>query len=136
MNKITAHATLAIADIASLAACYYVYVEWENLKRQILTASDIIRIQDGMGVYVATLIVPVIHMATFFEWQRAAKRWGNRILILFLFLFGFGVFTLGDIFERKLEAVGYRYCFEKSEMMTFSEFKAYVKVGAQCSKSE
>lgn len=133
MNKLTAHLIFGLLDVAAVAACYHVFAEWNQITQAIAVNSNQVTFQNHFVFYVLMIILPVIHGLTLFSWQDNAKKWANRGLIAaFLILLGIA-FLLDMHMEDRLLTAEYRYCEARSEVMTFSEFKTYVRDDIPCS---
>ncbi|MCP4343367.1 MAG: hypothetical protein GY799_31945 [Desulfobulbaceae bacterium] len=134
MNKVTAHLVIAVLDLAALLACYFVVSEWQSIEKQLALGAEGITFQSYFGVYGLLLIVPLTHIVVLFKWQGAVRKWVNRFLVTVFLVMGGTVFILNSYLENKIITAGYLYCQQQSEMMTFSNFKTYLREDIPCSK--
>ncbi|MCK5229230.1 MAG: hypothetical protein KAR13_03130 [Desulfobulbaceae bacterium] len=134
MNKNTAHIIIGILDVAAVAACYYVFTQWQQIDQLINVNSESITVQNYLCLYTLMVAVPVTHVLALFQWQGTAKNWANRLLLSFFLLVLVGALSLDVYLKDKILNAGYHYCANRSAGMTFSEFKTYLRGDKQCSK--
>jgi len=134
MNKVTAHAILGVFDIAAIAACLYVFSEWENVNELLDQNTGRLSVQSNLSFYGLMIMVPVTHLLTLFKWQKVIEKWGNRFLVALLLSLVVGAFIMDSYLENKILAAGYQYCASQSEAMTFSEYRTYIKGNNECVK--
>jgi apolipoprotein N-acyltransferase len=130
MNRTIAHTIMGAFDFLALAACYHVVSQWSSIHRQINAGVAGITYQSMFGLYALTLIVPVAHASSLVHWKGTAKKWANRILVAVLVATFTGALATEYLMQSAIREAGYHYCEVKSERLTVSIFKTYVK--GQC----
>ena len=134
MNKATAHATLLVFDCASLFAVYHYLNIWITIEYQITNNAKTISMQNYASVYLLLAMVPIIHFSSLAKLQGKIKAWANRFIITIFFALLLICYFSNRTLEKKIIESGYTYCPSKSQIMTFSEFKAYLKDSEICEK--
>lgn len=132
MNKTTAHIIVGLADIAAVASCYYAFIEWMSVTQAINTESESISVQSYFGLYILIILVPIIHITSLIQWNSFTTKLINGSLIILFLLMLFGVILLDSHINNKLKNAGFHYCDKQSVMMTFSEFRTYLKENIPC----
>jgi glucan phosphoethanolaminetransferase (alkaline phosphatase superfamily) len=136
MNKPIAHIVILFFDLAAMGCCYFVFYEFNFIKEQISASAEVITYQNIFGLYALTIMVPVIHVTALIKWGRAVKKkWGNFFLVSAFVLLLISVFIFNLLVKNMIIESGYRYCPEKSQQMSFSTFKTYIKDTHPCIKS-
>ncbi len=134
MNKITANIVLGFFDVAAILACVYAFFEWNTLYENMHSGAQVISYQAYFGVYFMTSMLPVIHVISLFKFKLVSGRIVNYSLVSVFVLLLVLVVLIEHYLRLDLDLKDYLYCSEKSNFMTFSEFKVYIKEGVSCSK--
>ena len=132
MKKSTAHIVWVGFDLLSFGVSYYLFRVWITTVEALAAGSEVLTLQGGFGIFLVSLIVPIVHVSSVFEMNEKAKIWLNRGLVgCFVVLVG-GAVYLSAALENRIVQSGYIYCESQSERMSFSEFKTFVLNIVQC----
>ena len=136
MQKSVAHAILALFDIAALGAAYYAITQRELALSLAESQAATIQYQSVLGFYLLLLLVPLIHGVALFEafkpLQHNIKKVLNYCLVGALALSIAGAVMFTRSIDARLALSGYQYCELKSESLTFSTYKFFVREPEQC----
>jgi len=132
MDKRRAHVTLLVFDALAFWALYLVIDKWHEVSQDIRYAADSIELQSPFGLFIATLIIPIIHSQCLItvKSKRAEKIRNYAISGLFVLTLLAG-FVFDHLINKEVTSAGYQYCASESETLTFSQFRVYVK-GRPC----
>lgn len=132
MDKKLAHSVLLVFDALTFWAFYLVIEKWQEVSQSISAFVSSIELQSPFGLYIATLIMPIIHSQCLLKIKsKSAEKMRNYVIsALFVSLLLAG-FVFDHLIEKEVTNAGYQYCHSESETFTFSRFNVYAK-GRPC----
>ncbi len=128
MDKRLAHLVLLVFDALSFWAFSHVINRWHDVSQSIASSETSIELQSPFGLYMATLIIPIIHSQCLVKIKNKSIEKARNYVIsgLFISLLLAG-FVFDHLIEKEVTNAGYKYCSSESETLTFSQFKVYAK---------
>lgn len=105
----TSHIVLDLFDLLPLPAINYLCSCWISIDKAVIEIRTTIESQSGSGIYLSALVDPILHLYSAPGIKNASLFW-YLLLAAALFAVLVGVFSFSNLFEHKLNSVGYVEC--------------------------
>lgn len=136
MSKPAAHLVLLVFDALAILALYYVIDVWREIHHLIDGGVKSIGYQNRFSFLLLLGFVPVVHLFSFIAWRQQFQSLGNGLLLGLFAVLLMAAFYLNGQIKNDLMANGYEDCVNLGIVMTFSEFKTYMKFDSACIESK